>query len=53
MCQNCIKWVDCHNGKGFCLVRDLFTHTEPDDTCKAYEEGSPMPVEEFEEIRLN
>lgn len=51
-CSHCCRWVDCKT-KGFCLAKDLFTYTEleEDAECPEYQEGKPIPEDEFEEAQ--
>ena len=47
LCRHCVYWVSCHDGDGFCLMRDLFT-TTAETECEDCTEGLPMTEEEYE-----
>ena len=54
LCKSCICWVDCGEKKGkahgFCLCRDLFTHTAETE-CRDYLKGKPSTEEEWENFQ--
>ena len=48
LCRSCNFFVlGEKRDSGFCLCRDLFTHTEETE-CADYAEGEPMTEEEYE-----
>ena len=50
LCNFCTLYVKCKNNEhSFCLVEDLFTHTEKTD-CDNYNFGEPMTEEEFDNV---
>ena len=51
LCDLCSHWVKCKNrSSSFCLMKDLFTHTDKaiGEYCIDYDEGEPMTEEEFD-----
>ena len=55
LCKTCCKWVDCtrsdNKPDGFCLDRDLFTHTAEERNCTDYAEGKPLTEKEWEDFQ--
>ena len=54
LCESCSNWVDCTRADkkpdGFCLLRDLFTHTS-EKKCNDYKKGNPITEKEWEDFQ--
>ena len=51
LCDLCSHWVKCKKrSSSFCLMKDLFTHTDKaiGECCIDFDEGQPITEEEFE-----
>lgn len=48
LCNFCTLYVVSKNKESsFCLIRDLFTHTE-ETVCENYQKGTPITEEEYD-----